>query len=127
MRDRSEALTSAGIRVVLVAFTPPEKARWWIAANPSPFPLVFDLTRTAYAALGLGRTWWRSFHPRAWPTYFRLIASGMHLRKPVSDPFQLGGDFLLGTDGRLLLAHASADPADRPTVDQILAAARTSG
>jgi hypothetical protein len=124
LRDRKSDLDTRGIRVVLVAFTPPEKARWWIAANPSPFPLVFDTERTAYAALGLGRTWWRSFHPRAFPTYLRLMASGMRLRKPVSDPFQLGGDFLIAPDGRLLLAHPSTDPADRPSVDTILQATR---
>ena len=36
------------------------------------------------------------------------------------DIHQLGGDFLLDRSGRLMLAHPSTDPADRPTVQQLL-------
>jgi len=122
LRDRQSDLKARGIRTILVSFTPAEKAAWWLAANPAPFPMVFDPQRRVYEQLGLGRTWWRSFHPRAWPTYLRLLRAGMRLRKPVADPFQLGGDFLIASDGKLLLARASEDPADRPSVDDILSA-----
>jgi hypothetical protein len=37
---------------------------------------------------------------------------------------QLGGDFLLDRAGRLVFAHRSANPADRPTMAALLAAAR---
>jgi len=37
-----------------------------------------------------------------------------------ADIFQAGGDFLLDRDGNILYAHRSKDPADRPTVTELL-------
>jgi len=37
-----------------------------------------------------------------------------------ADIFQSGGDFLLDCDGKVLFAHRSKDPADRPTVEALL-------
>jgi len=35
---------------------------------------------------------------------------------------QMGGDFVVSPDGRLAFAYASHDPADCPSVDDLLAA-----
>jgi hypothetical protein len=36
------------------------------------------------------------------------------------DIYQSGGDFLIDHDGRILFAHRSRDPADRPSAERLL-------
>jgi hypothetical protein len=40
--------------------------------------------------------------------------------KTGDDIYQAGGDFLLDSAGRVLFAHRSRDPADRPAVSRLL-------
>jgi hypothetical protein len=64
--------------------------------------------------------------------YLRLIFSGWfpHHGETGEDMLQLGGDFILSSDRRLVYAHRSIDPADRPTAkelaDKVHALARAS-
>ncbi len=52
-------------------------------------------------------------------------APGRHKLKPLQgDVHQLGGDILVGSDGKIKLAYYSKEPADRPTVKSLLAAMR---
>ena len=41
-------------------------------------------------------------------------------RDHVEDVLQLGGDFILSSDRRLVYAHRSNDPADRPTARDLV-------
>lgn len=85
-----------------------------------------DPARATYAALGFdrasfARVW---LHPAVWRRYAALLARGRRLYPPGQDVYQLGGDAVLGADGRLRRVFASAGPEDRPTVDELLAALR---
>lgn len=53
--------------------------------------------------------------------YLRLIFTGWrpHGGEAGEDMLQLGGDFILSPDRRLLYAHRSNDPADRPTANEL--------
>jgi hypothetical protein len=42
------------------------------------------------------------------------------------DTHQLGGDFVVGENGRIQLAHPSRDPVDRPSMAELLQAIRSS-
>ena len=83
-----------------------------------------DERRTVYGAYGMGRaSWLRTLTPRALAPYIRLMFSGRAVpRASDQDVRQRGGDFVVGPDGRIRLAHVSDDPADRPGVGAILAA-----
>jgi len=65
--------------------------------------------------------------------YLRLIFTGWrpHQGEAGEDMLQLGGDFILLADRRLVYAHRNNDPADRPTasdlVNQVQQLARTQG
>ena len=63
--------------------------------------------------------------PRALAPYLRLFlrpSSGPRLTYTGHHLRQMGGDFVVTADGVLALAHASHDPADRSSVDDLLAA-----
>jgi hypothetical protein len=62
------------------------------------------------------------FRPRVLGRYLRLILTGWrpHATAVGEDPRQLGGDFVLSADRRVLFAYRSADPADRPPVGDLI-------
>jgi hypothetical protein len=64
---------------------------------------------------------WRVFSPPTLKLYWQLMRRGMKQEHyDGGDIFQAGGDFLLDRDGNILYAHRSKDPADRPTVTELL-------
>jgi len=89
-----------------------------------PFRCLVDEARSVYGAYGMGRApWHRTLTPRALAPYIRLMLAARTVhRTSEQDVRQRGGDFVVGRDGRIRLAYASDDPADRPSVDAILAA-----
>jgi hypothetical protein len=54
--------------------------------------------------------------------YLHQLLRGWGPRRPGpgEDVLQLGGDFLLGSDGRVVFAYRGADRSDRPSVDELL-------
>ena len=56
--------------------------------------------------------------------YFRLILKGRKLRPIQGDPNQLGGDVIIDHQGIVRFAYPSEDPADRPSVEELLVSLR---
>lgn len=111
--------------VVLVTFTRPRNVRGYRSLLGLPYPVLSDEERAAYRAYGLGRgPWWRVWGPSTVLAYVRLARKGARVRRPTEDTLQLGGDFVVGRDGRIVYAHPSRSPADRPPVDDLVAAVR---
>jgi hypothetical protein len=101
----------------------------FLRMDPWPFPVVADPERAAYRAFGLGRTsWWKLLHPASLLHYLRLMFQGWGLRRPTpeEDLLQLGGDFVLAGDGRLVYARRGT-ATDRPPVAELLQAIRSAG
>ncbi len=84
-------------------------------------PVLSDAERRSYAAFGLGRgstarVW---LHPRVWRRYWQLLRAGHRLQAAHEDTRQLGGDALLGPDGRVQWIHRSRGPEDRPSLETV--------
>lgn len=89
------------------------------------FPLLADPDRTLYDAIGaergpLRRVW----SPGTIAMYARLLRRGRRLRPPREDTRQLGADLLIDADGRLCRAWVPDGPDLRPSVDDLVGAAR---
>ena len=110
--------------MLVISFEPSRRVGEYCRRHAVPFRCVVDEARTTYRAYGLDRApWSRTLTPRALAPYVRQIFSPRLVRRASDqDVRQRGGDFVVGRDGRIKLAHASDDPADRPTVEAILAA-----
>jgi peroxiredoxin len=109
--------------VALVTFTRQRNLRGYRSRFGLPYPVLTDETRDTYRAYGLGRgPWWRIWGPATLRAYGRLMRKGARLQAPKEDTLQLGGDFVVGRDGRLLYAYRSKGPDDRPAVDELVAA-----
>ena len=119
MRDRLDELGDAV--VVLITFTRRRNLRGYRARLALPFPVLADESRSVYRAYGLGRGSVRRVY--GWRTlrrYWELLRAGRDLERPSEDTLQLGGDFVVGRDGRLVYAFRSKGPDDRPGVDDLI-------
>jgi hypothetical protein len=107
--------------VAVITFATPERAAAYQRARLAPLPVLIDQDRSAYGAYGLMRGSIRTvWGPKVWLAYAKLLTEGRRLERPTEDTRQLGGDFVIGRDGRLVSAFRSADPADRLDVDDLL-------
>lgn len=114
-------LASRGVEVLAVSFTPPALMKQVLAETPQPFRMVSDPERTGYKLLGMSRTRYLSFlRPRVLMKFIRQRRSGIEAKRPVdSDVLQLGGDFLLDAEGKVVWAWPSRDAQDRPSPAEI--------
>ncbi len=84
-----------------------------------------DPDLAAYHAYGLGRIsplrvlGFKNF----WP-YVRWSFQGKLIPKWYGDPFQGGGDFVIGSEGLITLSHAGRYQSDRPSPQSIIEALR---
>lgn len=108
-----------GLRVVVVGFAGAESlAGYQRRQNLDDVLVLSDPERRAYHAVGLGRgsiarVW---LDPRVWWRYAQLLHRGRRLESAHEDTLQLGGDVLVGADGRIRSIHRSRGPEDRPTI-----------
>lgn len=115
-------LAAAPMRVVVASFSHRERLRAYRAEQELTFTCLADPERSVYGAYRLSRgSVGQVFHPRTLARYAELFRRGRCLRRLSGDLMQMGGDFLVGPDGRLRLVYYSAHPADRPSVAQVLA------
>jgi peroxiredoxin len=124
---RYEEFRQLGAEVLVISQARPEFLAMFLRAESLPCPLLGDPERTGYRAFGLERTTWgRMLRPGVLLRYLRLIFRGWGPRKPYreEDILQLGGDFILDAQSRLLYAYRSAEPTDRPSVEALLQAVR---
>lgn len=125
LRGRQDEFDRLGAVIVAVSFEPPERVAWFTEGEALPYPVLSDPTRRAYAAFGLQRGTTRRVW--SWDTaraYLRGLRHGRLPRLPHGDLAQLGGDFVIDPTGRVVFAHRSEHPDDRPPVEAILAAVR---
>lgn len=116
-------LASRGCSVLGITQAQPEQLRDYESRATWHVPLVCDPDRAAYRFFGLERTSWLTFFRlRELVAYFRGMFRGYGVRKPYAgeDVLQLGGDFILSSDRKVLYAHPSRRPADRPRIPDLL-------
>jgi hypothetical protein len=110
------------MRVIVVGFAPAESLAGYQRRQGLDDVLVLsDPQRLAYRALGFGRgsiarVW---LDPRVWRRYAELLRRGRRLEAVEEDSLQLGGDVLVGADGRIRWIYRSRGPEDRPAIGTI--------
>ncbi len=123
MQDRLADIRATGGELATVTQARPTVLDAWLRNHPRPFPVVSDPDREAYRAFDLERGRWAMFfRPGTMLHYIGLMVRGWVARPPLNgeDVLQLGGDFVLDRRHRLVFAHRSADPADRPAPELLV-------
>jgi peroxiredoxin len=106
--------------VLIISFNVPAFAQRWLEETGRCFQLLLDPGRVVYDAYGLERSISRSWNLGTVVRYLELMRDGHRWHGIQGDSTQLGGDFIVDSNGILRLAHRSQDPTDRPPVSRIL-------
>ncbi len=107
---------------MVISFEPPSQLRAFAIREDIPFLLLSDPKREAYAAFELGRKPLRGVYTAATVlAYLRGLFKRRLPRLPRhTDTLQMGGDVIVSREGRIVFLHRSRDPADRPSIGDIL-------
>ena len=106
--------------IVTVSFGIDYWAKMWLQETLSPFPFLINPERDAYHAYGLQSSIVRSWMPQNLWFYAKATLQGREKFGKRGDPHQLGGAFIVDSQGIVRLAHPSKEPTDRPSVERIL-------
>lgn len=120
---RYDQLKDAGIDVVAVGHAPPAVTARFVERDALPFAVVTDVTKASYKAMGLMRVpFYHFFRPRIVWDAIKLLLRGEKIRRltRTEDILQLGGDFLIDRDRRILYAYPSVDATDRAGAETML-------
>ena len=122
MRSSKPEFDRRGIAIAVVSFAEPARLVPYQERHGWPFMILADPNRVAYRTFALKRlSWFRVFSPATLKLYWKLLREGLKPENSGGDDiYQSGGDFLLDREGRLLFAHRSQDPADRPPARRLL-------
>ncbi|MEP6807832.1 MAG: peroxiredoxin-like family protein [Chloroflexota bacterium] len=113
LREELHDYAGAGARVVAICQAEPERARAVATRRGYAFPMLCDPELTAYQAYGLleGQPAqilhafpWKAGDEETARTLFIEPRRGTE-RAVVDSPWQLPGEFVIGSDGRIALAH----------------------
>lgn len=123
LRNDFERFNTADAQIVAIGQGSAARAKQFRAELELPFPILADPRRTAYRAYSL-----LSMDIRREASFTGLVRGvkaaaqyGM-ARSPDQDMLQLGGVFVIGTDGGLRFAHRAQRVSDNPPHEAILAA-----
>lgn len=109
----------------MVTFDKVTSCRAYIEETGLEWPLLIDEKRELYHAYGMLRASFLDvWGPASWLAYLRELGKGQVLKRPGADVMQRGGDVLIDPGGIIRLHHIGRGPADRPGMDELLAALR---
>lgn len=113
--------------VVLIVFGG-EPFEQYAARNALAYPILRDEDRAVYRAYGLARgSFTDVWNWAAVKKYASILRGGRRrLERATEDTRQLGGDFVIAPDGTLAWGHWGEGPADRPSVEAVIAAVAAS-
>lgn len=125
LRDNWERFEQAKIGVVAIGQGSAVRTKEFQAQLEVPFPLLADPRRIAYRAYGLAKA--NLLREARVSNLVRGLraaqAHGAEASKD-QDMLQLGGIFVVGTDGIVRYAHPQQRMSDVPPNDELLAAVR---
>jgi len=119
--QHQSAFKERDTRVLVISFGTLPAVQQWMRENCDHFTILLDRDREVYNAYGLERSYWRSRNLKTRWYYFTAMFRGQKTGDSHGDDLdQLGGDFIIGKDGKFKLIYPSYDPTDRPPVDDLL-------
>jgi len=121
------SFTQAASKVIVISFGSQQGGRGWLEATGCNLELYLDQPRHFYQAVGLQRSVLKVWNMSVINYYASQKASGRQLPKSIEgvedDPLQMGGDFTVKCSGKkIVLAHPSSNPTDRPAIEKIFSA-----
>jgi peroxiredoxin len=106
------------LNVVLVGLSTPEEALVFKQEVGTALPMICDPGKHLFQAFGLTRgTNAQILNFRTITRGIRAYRHGYRQTKPMGDPFQLPGAFVIDTEGQIVWEYKGKDAADFPAAD----------
>lgn len=122
-----DAIHAAGGEVVAIGMGTPAHAAHFREHSGITFPLLVAEDTSLHEAAGLRNGDWMSvLGPRAWGGIVRATRKGHRAKRTAADMSQLGGTFVIDTDGSTLWEHHARHSADNSSAADIAGAIRQS-
>jgi peroxiredoxin len=128
MRRDWERFRAAGLGIVVVTLGTPGRVAEFAQEWSLPFPLLADPRRQAYAAYGLGKLSFR--HESNITSAARAASAALRYgvaREAEQDMLQLGGVFVVDTEGVIRYTFRAERAAEFPPSDELLRVAAQLG
>lgn len=123
LRNDLERFEAAGLQIVAIGQGSAARAKEFRAEMDLSFPLLADPRRVAYQAYGLlHMDIRREANLKSAINGARAIIKYGAAHSPDQDVRQLGGAFVVGTDGTILFAHRAQRASDNPAHEALLGA-----
>uniref|UniRef100_A0A3B4H5T4 Uncharacterized protein n=1 Tax=Pundamilia nyererei TaxID=303518 RepID=A0A3B4H5T4_9CICH len=124
-------LEARSVRVLVVSFGSVEGAQLWLEQTGCTFDILLDPQRKVYRSFGLGSSYAKVMKFGCLLQYSDYVVANIDFpdfpHRLLEDSYQLGGDFLLDSAGKVLLSHPSKNPLDRPTLEDVLQSVDSAG
>jgi peroxiredoxin len=125
LAPRLDEIARAGVRTVLVGNGSPEQLAAFIERNAlqgAACDAVTDPSLVVYASLGLRRSVWATFGPRALVDAARALAAGHANRRVEGDATQQGGVVLVDRAGTVRFLHENQSLGDHARASDVVEA-----
>lgn len=117
-------LAQRGLQVVAIGMGTPKRTRDFVAEMNVSFPVLSDPRRKAYDAYRLMKMNWREqLRPAEFLKSAQNVLKHGGGNSAGQDVMQLGGTFIVTTNGILTFAHTNRAMSDDPNLEMLLQAA----
>ncbi len=112
-----------GVRVAAVTMGKPYEAKMFCAQRSPDVVCLSNPDQSAYQAFDIGKINAQdAINPASWRTWMKVMGKGFKPGPPgEQDAQQLGATFIIGTDGKVLLAHYNRFMGDNPEIGKLQA------
>lgn len=122
MRDEKDAIEESGGTLVFVGTGRPHAAKAFREDMNLDSPVYSDPHMKAYRRAGLRRGVTSTFNPKSVAHGARATFKGFRQTRTKGDPWQQGGVFVIGENGKPAWEYVSREAGDHPKTADILEA-----
>src|SRR5512136_1490681 len=129
LAQNTEWFNERGVRVAAVTMGKPYEAKMFCAQRSPDVVCLSNPDQSAYQAFNIGKINAQDvINPASWRAWMRVMGQGFKPGSPDDqDGTQLGATFIIGTDGKVLLAYYNRFMGDNPEMRTLKAIAEESG
>lgn len=129
LAQNTEWFNQRGVRVAAVTMGKPYEAKMFCAQRSPDVVCLSNPDQSAYKEYSIGKINAQDLiNPGSWRAWVKVMGRGFKPGSPGDqDAQQLGATFIIGTDGRVLLAHYNRFMGDNPEILSLKAIVEESG